>query len=316
MNYDDFLEKLKEEIQNNMSGQVTFSMYTTRKANETLEGLTIRTGNERIAPVIYPEKLYRDFINGRSIENIAEEMCSTIQRNHPAIPELTAENARKSISFSLLNREMNKDLLSRCPYKKVHDLIAVPRWHINSEASFLVDNNVMQQLRMTKEEVLRIAQANTESAAYTCRSMNDVMKEMMVNDGVPEEVIAEMIPGEAPFYVMTNPEGIDGSCCMLSDSFLQGVCGDIDVGSIYILPSSRHEVLAVHPDLVTVPSDLKQMVMEVNATEVSATDFLSDEIYKYDGLTHSLSVCDENGLFRDVDDKESIIKEFSMSKGR
>ena len=52
----------------------------------------------------------------------------------------------------------------------------------------------MEQLRMTKEEILDIAQKNTETASYTCQNMKEAMREAMINEGMGEELVSEMLP--------------------------------------------------------------------------------------------------------------------------
>lgn len=152
--------------------------------------------------------------------------------------------------------------------------------------------------------------------SFSVRSMNEVMKEMMINDGIPEEYIANMMPPETPFYVITNASGVDGSSAILSDSFMQSVSEKIGSEEFYILPSSRHEVLAIDPAIVEDTADLKQMVMEVNSKEVSAEDFLSDSIYKYNGKTHTVSMADEKGIFHDMNGAKAEITKISKGMGR
>ena len=91
-------------------------------------------------------------------------------------------------------------------------MAAVPRWHISDGASFLVNNRVMEQLRMTKEEILDIAQKNTETASYTCQNMKEAMREAMINEGMGEVLVSEMLPTpEIPFYDISNQSRTDGS---------------------------------------------------------------------------------------------------------
>ena len=320
MNYLEFRDKLQNHLEDYFSDiHANVEMYSVNKSNQTLDAMSIRTDGSMVAPTIYPERLYEQMQAGASFREVAEGAAYQVQRAmmmQPEIPELTPEKARESISFSLVNADKNKELLKDCPYKKVHDLAAVPRWHISDEASFVVNNNVMSQLRMTKEEVLSVAQENTEGMSFSVRGMNDVMKEMMINDGIPEEYIADMMPPETPFYVITNASGVDGSSAILSDSFMQSVSEKIGCEEFYVLPSSRHEVLAVDPAIVQDTADLKQMVMEVNSTEVSAEDFLSDSIYKYNGKTHTLSMADEKGIFHDMDGAKAEITKISKGMGR
>lgn len=51
---------------------------------------------------------------------------------------------------------------------------------------------------------------------------------------------------------------------------------------IYILPSSRHEVLAIPAESAD-PNQLEEMVRTINEMEVAPQDRLSNSVYKYDG---------------------------------
>lgn len=316
MNYDEFKERLKLEIQESLSRQITFVEDVVNKTNELLESLIIRFEDQVTAPAIYPQKLYADYQDGVPFSKIVDGISESLMTASIEIPELTIENAEKSISFSLLNKEKNKQLLKDCPYKEVNDLAAVPRWHISDEASFIVNKNVMQHLKMTKEEVLNIAQKNTESANYFCKGMDELLKEMLIQDGLPEDLADEMFPiGQTPFYVISNQNKFDGSCAVLSDSFMQNTAEKIGAENLYLLPSSRHEMLALNADTVDNPTDLKSMVMDVNSGVLQAEDFLSDSIYKYNAHTHSLSMCDSKGIFHDKEIHKNITKQ-SISRGR
>lgn len=318
MDYDEFTEKLKQEIQAHFEVQLSFTEGVINKANEILEAITIRLENQMVAPTIYPEKLYADYQNGVPFSKIADFVSATLLMESPQIPELTIENAQKSISFSLLNKEKNKQLLEGCPYKEINDLVAVPRWHISDEASFIVNNNVMQHLRLTKEELLDIAQKNTESADYFCKSMDEIIKDMMIEDGLPEELADDMFPiGQTPFYVISNQTKFDGSSAVLSDSFMQNAAEKLGAEELYVLPSSRHEMIVLNSANVDNPSELKSMVMDINNNPdvIRAEDFLSNFIYKYNSVTHSLSMCDSKGLFHDKEVKKDNVKQ-SISRGR
>jgi hypothetical protein len=55
----------------------------------------------------------------------------------------------------------------------------------------------------------------------------------------------------------------------------------------FILPSSVHELIIV-PDNGEDPQILQRMVKEVNSTQVSAQDVLSDNIYRFRRNTQAL----------------------------
>ena len=56
-----------------------------------------------------------------------------------------------------------------------------------------------------------------------------------------------------------------------------------------MLNSSRHEILLVPQSVVSDVEDLKKMVKEVNATEVSKIDKLSDNVYHFNGKHLSIA---------------------------
>lgn len=304
MKYEDFKEELQQEILARSLRHIEFLTETMTKANETLEGLVIKFEGQSIAPTIYPQKMYESYMDGASVSEIVDYISPSIFStiDYPKMPELTVTNAEKSISFSLLNKEKNAELMAVCPYKEVHDMIAIPRWHISDNASFVVTNYIAQQLKMTKEEVLVIAQKNTEKADYSCERIDSVMKEAMLNEGIDEEVIDEFLSMEpSPLHVITNKTFSDGSCAILSKPFMQKVSEQLENEELFILPSSRHEMLVVNPNIIGDPSALKLMVMDVNndPSVIRSEDFLSNSIYKYNVKTHDISMCDSKGFFHD-----------------
>lgn len=318
MDYEEFKTNLQEEIQSRSLRHIEFTIEAVTKTNEMLEGLVLRFEGQAIAPTIYPQRMYDAYKDGVSLSEIVDHISPTIFNisYFPPIPELIPENAEKSISFSLVNKDKNKELLKQCPYREVHDMAAIPKWHVTDEASFVVNNNVMQKLRLTKEEVLDIAQRNTESASYVCKRLDDMVRDILANDGVDEDDISELLPmGSSPLYIISNPQKLDGSCAVLSDSFMQKTAEQIGADELYLLPSSRHEMLAIDAHSVTDSSNLKAMVMDVNSNPniIQNEDFLSNSIYKYNAKTHNISVCDSKGLFHDKETLSSAKP--NISKG-
>ncbi len=290
---EEFVEELKEGLAEELSGHdLQFDQQQVHKANEDLEGLTVRLmdRNEgRVAPTIYPEQLYEEYKDGRDIKDIVSSYAEIIDRSSPEfdLNSLTAESAKDHISFSLVNSRENEEWLKGIPHEEIGDLSAIPRWHLDEmpdgKASFVVTDQIAQSLKMTKEEILSIARENTEKEHYTVQGMSETMAEIMRSQGMSDEYIDEMIgvmSAEEKMFVISNESKIDGSSAMLSDSAMQAAYERIGE-DFYILPSSRHEVLAVPESTISRPEDLKEMVESVNATEVSRSDYLSDNVYRY-----------------------------------
>ena len=61
-------------------------------------------------------------------------------------------------------------------------------------------------------------------------------------------------------------------------------------GDFIVLPSSVHEVIVLDAKNGMKYKDLASIVQDVNASEVSAEEFLSDHVYVYNRRTESLNM--------------------------
>ncbi len=281
-NYNDFVNDIIEEVRREIGKETEISMHPVNKPNEQLQGLTIRPAGARIAPTIYPEELYKQHLDGRSLENITESIIKAVRepQNAIRIPEISLEEAKKSLYLVAINYEKNRDLLADVPHERFQDLALVPRWKVGEEASFLVHDNILPELRLTKEELLEIAQNNTEKETFQVTRLPNILRSFM-GDEYADDILTES-PPEISMYVVTNNRGFDGAVAMACDKVMKSVREQIGE-DIYILPSSRHEIICVKQSECPDTAALAEMVSSVNASTVSTADYLSDTVYAYDG---------------------------------
>lgn len=294
MDYEAFKRTLQEKIQALVDKPINFIETESVGINETLNGLILRLDGENAAPIIYPEKLYEGYRVGIPLPSIAVSVADLVRKayEYPAIPKLTLENAQNCIRFALINKERNRKLLTTCPYKEVLDLAAIPRWYTD-RGSFLVDRDIMQILRLTREDVLSIAERNTESEHYVCKNIKSMIREAELAAGTDAELLDELyLARKSPLHILTNRTGIDGSRAILSDRFLQEVAHCLGTDELCLLPSSRDEMLAADIAVMGDIKKLKNKVMSVNRNPgaVQPRNVLSDSVYSYNARTHSLSV--------------------------
>ncbi len=280
--YEEFLDDIIENLKERLGETAEITLQQVKKPNETLEGLTIRMADASVAPTVYPADMYKEYQDGHSIESITGAIINVIKdsRSVVGIPSLTLEEAKKSLYTTVINYEKNKELLSDIPYEKMQDLAIVPRWRVSDEASFLVRDNILPTLKLTKEELLEIAENNTDKEDFQVIPLPSMIRSLMGAE-FSDDLLAENTP-EISMYVVTNDRRYDGAVVMTSDKVMKSVREQIGE-DIYILPSSRHEIICVKqsdcPDTVA----LAEMVSSVNASTVSTADFLSNNVYAYDG---------------------------------
>ena len=286
MGYEAFKRALQDKIQDCVARPVNFMETESVRINETSEGLILKLDGGNTAPLIYPEKLYEDYLAGMPLSMIAADAADTVKKTYeyPIIPDLTPENARKHIRFALINRERNQKLLETCPYKEVLDLAAVPRWYMD-KGSFLVDNGILQILRMRQgKRFSPSAQSNTESEQYVCKSIYDMICDTILAEGTGAELLDRLRPaGKSQLYVLTNRTGTDGSRAVLSDCFMQEVARQLGTDELCLVPSSRNEMIADVMTDADVSERLKQILYSVNRdpAAMQPCEILSDSAYTY-----------------------------------
>jgi hypothetical protein len=159
-------------------------------------------------------------------------------------------------------------------------------------ASAVVRNNLAEKLGLSEEQLFNLAVENTRRLLPpTVRSMNDVIKEMFLKDGMPPEM-AEMMIGEMPneemLWVISNERGLNGAISMLYEDKLHTLAEELGA-DLYIMPSSIHETIAVSAEFGD-PYQLAEMVTEINMDQVSLDERLSNQVYHYDKDLRKLSL--------------------------
>lgn len=154
----------------------------------------------------------------------------------------------------------------------------------NGIQSTKVTNELAERLGMNEEQLFKCAAENTKRIfPPTVKNMNDVMRDLYLKSGVPED-IAEMMIGEIPpehtAWVISNKSALNGAASMLYENELYELAENLG-SDLYILPSSVHEVLAVSAASES-PEELAEMVVQVNKEEVSLDERLSNQVYHYD----------------------------------
>ena len=310
-NYEEFKEELKSELTESLESrgyQVDIVDTTAHKANQDLDGITIRLDGASVSPTIYTESTFEHFSeSGMDMHELAERLADTTEAAYKDFDSIgfdpkdfNADYVKENSYLSVVNTDMNQDLLSRVPHEEIPgtDLSAYAKVSVGDNASITITNDHAFQMGMTGSEVLDAARENTLGQDFSVKSMQDTLSEMMpdmASDGLfpmPEETHPSMC-------VITNESRVEGANAILSKDTLDAACEKMGCDSAVIMPSSRHELLAVNPEAMGMEStsDLKAMVEEVNATQVDLADKLSDNIYEYNSNTHELTMCDENGLF-------------------
>ena len=283
------------------------------KNNGSVKGITIKFDNIALAPTVNPDIYYQDWKDGQLMSDIVSGIRSELIKTVPGLSHFNVgcikrDSAITHLHAAVVGYENNKEWLKDIPHERLADLAVFAKWKFdNADSDLVVASKITEpllaQLRLTKEEALKIAKANTARSARF-ESMDTVMKNMMEDDGMNRELAEMMFPKQStPLSVLSNESGIDGAALIACPEVLKAVQKELGE-AFYILPSSIHETLILPKSSADDVEDLKQMVSSINEAEVAPEDRLSDNVYEFDG--HSLIIAGTE-LTKEHDISDSIV---------
>lgn len=301
MEYQGFIEKLREELKNRMGESIHMKIHKVQKNNGIcLDGLSIWREGENVSPTIYLNHFYEQCQDGRNIEKIAEQIKELYEIYHieqPIDPNFYCDfsNVCQYIVCKVINYEKNRELLKNIPYIRYLDLAVVAYYPVSNEmiggGMILIQNNHLKLWDVSANEVIQIARENTrERFSYELLDMIELLQNNFEDE---EEMIFAQELDETeevlPMYVLTNNEKRLGAVGMIYDSVLSNV-GEMLGEDYYILPSSIHECIIIPKREEFQAEEMKDMVREINETQVQPEEVLSDQIYQYEIKYHRLSM--------------------------
>ena len=294
----------KEEFYNNVANGVSeilgdemvVEIQEVTKVNLSLDGLTIRKRNESIAPTIYLNQYFNQFNDGRAMDDIVQDIIKVYENNQPKnIMDVFKtedfydfEKMKEKIVLKVINTERNLDLLEQVPHLDMEGLGLSVVFYVSlmtgeQSAGILIKNEHLKLWEKTVSDLLTVAEVNTNRMhAFTIKSINEVLSGMF---GFEEDLIPDDVPA---LYVLADENKTFGASQLyLKDKIRE--FAEKNNCDVYILQSSVHELLLLRADFPNLePSYLKEMVCEVNATEVSDEDFLCDGAFKYELATDKI----------------------------
>lgn len=324
LNYEEFKERIKDDIKDYMDEKYKDCEVVIRKVNKTnreVDGLNMLDipGLKNATPTLYVNDLYEKYEKTGDYEEVARMAAETMEYGiksfNSQIKEecLDTSKLKDKVFFSLINAEQNRELLNTVPHREFEDLAIVYRWNIGSDSmgtyTNLVNNDLAEKEGLTENDLYNAANKNTkELFPVLVKNMNEVISEIIFGDselsGEMEEEFKEVMmetQDERSMYVITNESKLFGAASMLYEEPLHELAEKIG-SDLYILPSSIHEVIAVSADFGS-PDELAEMVYEINMDQVDINDRLSNQVYCYDKDLRTLRLATDtiNKSLDDVD---------------
>lgn len=271
MNFDAFCQYVEDRILGNLPAAFqagTIRIDTVSKLGRTYRGMTVFRNEETAAPTVDLDRFYHLYEEGASEEEILLDIAKVVQLSALSSPDdlewaMHYQTARKHLCIRLSPIETNRDLLRNVPYTQVEDLAVTYHVVKKTEKGHLYGMMITND--MQKKYGVSLAELHAD--ALESSPLIAPPKMIWIQD---RQLLA-----------ITNRIGQNGAAALLYPGVLTNVTEKM--GSwFYLLPSSIHEWIAVHPAQAPEPEQLRLIVREVNRKEVEDGDWLSDEIYMYD----------------------------------
>ncbi|MCR5339130.1 MAG: DUF5688 family protein [Lachnospiraceae bacterium] len=302
MEFKEFCDYVKDEVVKYLPPQfddAEVSVSTIQKNNNTeLTGLTIRTEGCTISPNIYLDNYYAKYQQGMDIDLVCEQIAM-MHLKHMNPGEALAgivdnfqnvDFIKSHVVMAVVNAKMNEKMLEDTPHRLKEDLAIIYKVYLGEEGenvgTVTVKDSHMKVWGLTEEELYEHAMKNSkELMPVDVQDIGTVLSEMGFEVGIP-------VMSEAPaLYVISNKQRCNGAAGILYSDCLEQLSDKLG-SDLYILPSSVHETLALSADGGRDVEMLAQMVREVNATQVSQQEQLSDHVYRYDAKAKTISLAD------------------------
>lgn len=288
MKFTTFIEEIRNMVQFKLGDTVDVKLRSVLKTNDVrLWGLTIMEKGKNISPTIYLESFYEAYEKGASVDSIVESVVESyrcvpldLSMNMEFFKDFEAVKGR--IAYRLVNLENNRELLADIPFIPYLDLAICFYYAFGDtqigEGAILIQRSHMEMWNTDVKELFELAQENT-SKLYPVEIMR--MRTLLESIlGAKElEIIEDIEP--ATMYVLTNKKRIQGAAAILYKDVLEDIAQKLGIG-FYIIPSSIHEVILIPYNKGMGVDAIKNMIYDVNRTQLEPEEVLSDSLYAYD----------------------------------
>lgn len=284
--YNEYVEEVRETVERETGKQVRVQKIN-KNNGLVLDGLTIIAEGVNIAPTIYLNDYYEDYLSDGAVA-VAKRIIAIYEANKPKESVdisffMDIEKVSPRIKMKLINYEKNKELLEQVPHVRFLDLaivfiVVLESSCENSTASILIYNHHLNFWSMDAEDLFKLAMENT-AEDFEIIPMSSIVEAVM-----DEEAAGIIIENaEMEMSILTNHSRLQGAVGIIHKEILNQYMEEKQVEKVLILPSSIHETILIPCDTLSNMEYLKSMVKEVNETQLQPEEILSDNIYVYDG---------------------------------
>lgn len=303
MNLENFANDIANELKKEFPG-ADIKVQEIPKNGEVLTGITVLAEGKSVSPTIYINDFYDDYVDGRSIEEIAETITDIAKDSLANMPEIKLPDImnwnemQDQVVARIVGNEGNEQYLAGKVSTKDEFLPDISYIYgvnldVGDNKGFIaITNNIFDTWNIDKETLHEVALENTfDKLQPEIKSMNEIIAEMMGMDVEDMSMIPGMDENTPPMIVVSNEDRAFGAVSIFHPEVQEELADRIG-GDFFILPSSVHEVIVVPADPERI-EEFKDMVYSVNQEQVAPQERLSDQVYAYDSKNQELCLAEK-----------------------
>jgi hypothetical protein len=296
MSYQNFLTTLKEGLSTRLDSNVKLEIRSfPRNNNTSYDGLVIMNPNRNVSPTIYLPPYYHRYLEGVPLADIYEDILCTYEKHLPDEDFDTSlftdyEKAAPRIVMRLISFARNETMLQNVPFFRFHDLAVVFYCMVFtdgvSQANILIHNEHLSLWGVGTDELYHKAMENTTRLLPP--EVTPLSRILQECGTWGSEDLTDL---ELPMFILSNASRTNGATTLLYDGLLTQIAGWLD-SDLMILPSSVHEVILVPVSEIEEMdfSHYNSLVQEVNETQLTDDEILSDHAYLFSRADNVLSI--------------------------
>lgn len=300
-----FVEHMKEEQEKRFKGRLAIGTQDITRNNGVaavcLTGKKKTNGQEKVAVPL--NDYYAAYQKGMALEQISNdiyELFHALERrgSHDFTLDKLGdfEQAKDRIFYRLVNYDKNLEMLKEVPHIPWLDLAVT--FHVmgfqdeKGLSACPISHKVRMQWGLDIGTLYQLAKENTPKIfPVSFCSLEQLIQNIEKNSN-GENMESEPLPSDdldSTLYILTNQGTACGAGAVLYDGVLKDFA-DRKERDLVLLPSSIHEFLILPYEEPLHMGELKKMVEQINRTDVSEADFLSNHVYRYHRESKNISM--------------------------
>lgn len=235
------------------------------------KGIAVRKTTDNFSTVVYIDQMLDNSTVGEIVNYVLDSVATGRKNFNVNVTKITDALNNLDVYAKIVPR--NAGYLAGKVTREFLDMNIVYYIKATENGNVMITDSMLNTTNYTEEDLYRAALDKIENN-FEYTDMREVLAEQMGVD-------ASEIDMPGMMNVLTNKGKMFGAVSIISKNVMDYALKKSGLKKVYVLPSSIHEVILV-PASVGDVEVLRNMVHEVNATQLTADERLSENVYVYD----------------------------------